>query len=114
MQVLKSVGVLSIARIMGLIYGCMGLLFAPFFLLFAILGSVAGQNRNPMAGVLGILFAMAMPFLYGLAGFVTGALGGLLYNWLSKWVGGVELELELQPAGPVAPYPIVPPATPVA
>jgi hypothetical protein len=114
MQVLKSVGVMSIARIMGLIYGGMGLLFAPFFLLFAILGSVAGQNKNPMAGVLGIVFAIAMPFLYGLTGFVMGALGGLLYNWLSKWVGGVELELELHPAGPVAPYPIMPPATPVA
>jgi hypothetical protein len=102
MQVLKSVGVMSIARIMGLIYGCMGLLFVPFFLLLAILGSVAGQNKNPMAGVLGIVFAFAMPFLYGLTGFVTGALGGLLYNWLSNWVGGIELKLELQPAGPVA------------
>ena len=67
-----------------------------------------------MAGLLGIVFAIAMPFLYGLTGFVTGALGGLLYNWLSKWVGGVELELELPPAGTAAPYPIVPPATPVA
>ena len=114
MQVLKSVGVLSIARIMGLIYGCTGLLLAPFFLLFAILGSVAGQNRNPLAGLLGIVFALAMPFLYGLTGFVTGALRGLFYNWLSKWVGGVELELELQPAEPVAPYPIAPPAAPAA
>lgn len=114
MQVLKSVGVLSIARIMGLIYGCMGLLLAPFFLLFAILGSVAGRNRNPLAGLLGIVFALAVPFLYGLTGFVTGALGGLLYNWLSKWVGGVELELEFEPAGPVAPYPIAPPAAPAA
>jgi hypothetical protein len=114
MQVLKSVGVMSVARIMGLIYGCMGLLFAPLFLVFGILGSVAGQNKNPMAGVFGIVFAIAMPFLYGLAGFVMGALGGLLYNWLSKWVGGVELELELQPARSLAPYPMVPPATPVA
>ena len=74
MQVLKSVGVMSVARITGLIYGCMGLLLAPFFLVFGILGSVAGQNKNPMAGVVGIVFAIAMPFLYGLTGFVTGAL----------------------------------------
>ena len=76
MQVLKSVGVMSIARIMGLIYGCMGLLFVPFFLLFAILGSVAGQNKNPLAGLLGIVFAIAMPFLYGVTGFA-----GLSWNW---------------------------------
>ena len=93
MQVLKSVGVLSIARIMGLIYGCLGLLFAPLFLLFAILGSVAGQNKNPMAGVLGIVFAIATPFLYGLAdsswalsvgSYTIGCrsgLAGLSWNW---------------------------------
>jgi hypothetical protein len=109
MQILKSVGVMSVARITGLIYGCMGLLLAPFFLVFGILGSVAGQNKNPMAGVVGIVFAIAMPFLYGLTGCVTGALGALLYNWLSNWVGGFEVELELQPARPVVPY-----ATPVA
>src|SRR3982074_2936467 len=33
MQIVKSVGVMSVAKIMGLIYGCMGLIFAPFFLL---------------------------------------------------------------------------------
>ena len=114
MHVLKSVGVMSVARVTGLIYGCMGLLFAPLFLVFGILGSFAAQNKNPMAGVVGMVFAIAMPFLYGLTGFVTGALGGILYNWLSNWVGGFELELQLQPARPVAPYAIAPPATPVA
>lgn len=112
MHILKSVGVMSVARIMGLLYGCMGLIFVPFFLLFGILGSIAGQNKNPIAGVVGIVFAILMPFLYGLIGFVAGAIGALLYNLLSKWVGGFELELDLLPAGPIAPYPVVPPATP--
>src|ERR1035438_9179768 len=47
MHIIKSVGVLSVAKILGLVYGCMGLLFAPFFLLFGLIGSVAGQGRSP-------------------------------------------------------------------
>ena len=111
MQILKSVGVMSVARIMGLLYGCMGLIFAPIFLLLGVLGSIAGQDKTPFAGILGIVLAVLMPVLYGVTGFVMGGIGALLYNLLSKWVGGVELELDLRPAGPVAPYPIVPRAT---
>ncbi|MGA2100332.1 MAG: hypothetical protein ABSG34_04465 [Candidatus Sulfotelmatobacter sp.] len=112
MHILKSVGVMSVAKILGLLYGCMGLLLAPFFLLFGLVGSFAGQNNVPFAGVFGIVFAILMPVIYGAMGFVMGALGALLYNVLAKWVGGFELEMDVRPAGPIAPYQIVPPATP--
>jgi len=112
MYILKSVGVMSIAKIMGLLYGCLGLLFVPLFLLLGLLGSLAGEQKTPFAGLIGIVLAVMMPVMYGLMGFVMGALGAWLYNLLSNSVGGFELELNLQPSGVVAPYPIVPPATP--
>ena len=112
MYTVKSVGVLSVAKIMGLIYGCLGLIFAPAFLLIGLLGSFAGQQKTPFAGIFGIVFAILMPVLYGLMGFICGAIGALLYNLFAKLVGGFELELDLQPAASLAPYPIVPPATP--
>jgi len=112
MYILKSVGVMSVAKIMGLLYGCAGLLFVPLFLLIGLLGSLAGQQKTPFAGLIGIALAVMMPLMYGLMGFVVGALGAWLYNLLSNWVGGLELELNLQPSGLVASYPIVPPSTP--
>jgi hypothetical protein len=112
MYIVKSVGVLSFAKIMGLIYGCLGLVFAPVFLLVGLVGSLAGQAKTPFAGVFGIVFAVCMPILYGIMGFITGAIGGLLYNLFARLVGGFELELASQPAGSLAPYPIIPPATP--
>jgi hypothetical protein len=112
MYILRSVGVMSIAKIIGLLYGCMGLLFVPLFLLFGLLGSLAGEQKTPFAGLIGIALAVMMPLMYGVMGFVVGALGAWLYNLLSNWVGGFELELNLQPSGLVAPYPIVPPPTP--
>jgi hypothetical protein len=111
MHIVKSVGVLSVAKIMGLIYGCMGLIFAPLFLLMGLMGSALGQQNSPLAGIFGVGFAVLMPVLYGAMGFVVGAVGALLYNLFAKWVGGLELELELRPYTLTAPYPIIPPAS---
>ncbi len=108
MHIVKSVGVLSIAKIMALVQACLGLIFAPLFLLVGVLGSLAGQQKTPFAGMFGVFFALFMPVLYGVIGFLTGAIGGLLYNLFAKLVGGFELEIELQPQTPVAPYPIIP------
>ena len=47
MHTIKSVGVLAVAKILGLVYGCTGLLFAPFFLFFGLIGSAAGQGNSP-------------------------------------------------------------------
>lgn len=114
MHIVKSVGVLSFAKILGLIYGCMGLVFAPFFLLIGLLGSLAGQQRTPFAGMFGVIFALFMPVLYGVFGFLMGALGAFLYNLFAGWVGGFEVEMELQSNTLSAPYPIVPAASPAS
>jgi hypothetical protein len=112
MHILKSVGVMSVAKLMGLLYGCLGLIFAPIFLLIGLLGSFAGSDKTPLAGVFGVVFAILMPVFYGAMGFVFGAIGALLYNLLAKWVGGFEFELEARTTLPAAPYPIIPPPTP--
>jgi hypothetical protein len=113
MHIVKSVGVMSVAKITALIEACLGLLFSPIFLLMGFLSSLAG-HRTPFAGVFGIVLAVLMPVFYGLAGFVTGAIGGLLYNFFAGLVGGFELELELRPQTLTAPYPIIPPTSPAS
>ncbi len=115
MHILKSVGVMSVAKISGFLYACMGLIFVPFFLIIGIAGSVVGQKDTPFApfaGLFGIVMAVLMPLLYGVMGFVMGAIGAALYNVIAKRVGGFELELTVIPSGVVAPYSLVPPATP--
>jgi hypothetical protein len=112
MHIVKSVGVLSVAKIMGLIYACMGLLFAPLFLFIGMMGSLVGQQKTPFAGAFGIFFALLMPVFYGVIGFICGAIGALLYNLFAKLVGGFELEMDLRPQSLVAPYPLVPPPSP--
>jgi hypothetical protein len=95
-----------------LIDGCVGLIFAPLFLLFGVPGSMAGANKFPLASIFGVGFAIFMPLLCGGMGFLVGAIGALLYNLFAKLVGGFELEIEERPSGLTAPYPVVPPPTP--
>src|ERR1700734_908206 len=96
MHIVKSFGVMSVAKIMGVLYACMGLLFAPFFLLFGLLGSMAGsmtgQGNSPFAGIVGVFVAILLPFFYGALGFIGGGVWGLLHNLVLKWGGGFEVE----------------------
>ena len=52
----------------------------------------------PVAGPLmvfaGGLIAVIVPLVYGLIGFVIGGVIALLYNFIVKYVGGVEVELK--------------------
>src|SRR5271154_3238188 len=103
MHIVKSVGVMSIAKIMGLVYACMGLIFSPLFLLIGLVGSMAGQSKTPFAGMFGVVFAVLLPVMYGLLGFIAGAIGAWLYNLFARLAGGFELELEAMPDTPTAP-----------
>jgi len=46
MHVIKAVKVLSVAKIMGAVYGAIGLLFLPFILLMGLAGSLAPPSRG--------------------------------------------------------------------
>lgn len=98
MQRIKSVGVLSCAKILGILYGCMGLLFIPF-LFIAGLASMATQQTNSAIGGLAMLaFGILAPVIYGAMGFVFGALGAWIYNQIAHWLGGIEIQLAPVPA----------------
>lgn len=94
---LRSVGVLSCARVSAILHGALGVLVS---LLVAIAGlaGTAATPSPPKLGMIGILIVAAiMPFFYALLGFVFGALSALLYNWVASAIGGIEMELEAVP-----------------
>ena len=98
MHILKSVGVLSAAKVGGMLYGAMGLIFIPVGLLMMSFGSLIGQS-TPIAGGYFFLLSITLPLVYGVMGFFIGALGAIIYNVVAGWVGGLEMRLEIAPAG---------------
>jgi hypothetical protein len=110
MYTVKSVGVLSVAKIAAFTYASMALIFAPFVLIAAALGAFAGGREAAAFGMVGaVLLAIVLPVVYGLMGFVFGALSAFIYNLIAGWVGGIQLQLQapqvFAAAAAPAPYP---------
>jgi hypothetical protein len=103
MNRIKSVGVLSCAKMLGVLYGCMGLLFIPFALIAGLAGMATQQARGSnlaagaISGAVLMVFGILAPFLYGTMGFVFGAIGAWIYNLIAKRLGGIEIQLEAAP-----------------
>lgn len=105
-MIVKSIRVLSLAKIMGTIYATLGLIFGLIFSLVSVLGIAVGSlvesaNGNPEALVgtlFGLLFGVGavivLPILYGTLGFLAGLLVSAIYNFAARTIGGVELEVE--------------------
>jgi len=94
MYKLKSVGVLSVAKVLGAMYTLLGLILMPFVLIIGMVGAFAGGGKNPLGAMGGVFLAICLPIVYGLMGFVIGALSSLLYNLMAGWLGGVEFEIQ--------------------
>jgi hypothetical protein len=91
-QRIKRFGVLQMAKVLGLLYLLMGVVFAAIFMLF---GSLLPRGEMGEAGwMFGSGMVVAVPLVYGALGFVFGALAAWLYNLVASWTGGVELDLE--------------------
>jgi hypothetical protein len=86
-QRIRRFGVGQTAKVFGLLYGIMGLVFVP---LFAAVAAVAPQEEGVGFGV---GFAIALPVIYAIIGFISSAVGCAIYNLVAGWVGGIEVEL---------------------
>jgi hypothetical protein len=107
MTTIRSIRVFSAAKVNALLYGILGLLAAPFFLLGPGLAMLGGSTRP--SGVGGIIFLAAfLPFCYAIFGFITGALMAFIYNAIAHAVGGIEVELQT-PAPVILTTPVVQP-----
>ncbi len=91
---LKSIAPLQLGKMLALLYGIMGAIFCPFFLLMSL---VASHGPTPQrVGVLafGTGFALMLPFIYAAFGFIGGIVSAFIYNLIAKWIGGIEVEVE--------------------
>ena len=90
---LKRLGVLSVAKLQAILMAVFGLILA---ILYAFAGTMIGVVYGSAGLGVGFgLFAIIIfPILYGLLGFISGAIIAFLYNLFAGWFGGVEMEFE--------------------
>jgi hypothetical protein len=87
---------------LGAVYAGVGLIIGFFFSLIGVLQGLFLQGTDlGGAAAFGFLFGIGaiifMPIMYGVMGFVGGALGAFIYNLVSGAVGGMELVLREKP-----------------
>jgi hypothetical protein len=85
-QRIQRFGIAQTAKVFGVLYGLMGVVVLPIFALAAAFA--------PSEAGFGVGFALVLPVLYAVFGFVFVAIGCWLYNLVAGWVGGIEVELD--------------------
>ena len=77
----------SLAKVLGLIYLILALIFSPFILLMMCAEGPIGLTESLLIMIVVVIF-------YGIAGGIGGFLIGVIYNFVAKKFGGIEMEIE--------------------
>jgi len=92
---LKRIGVLSAAIFQGAAMAAIALLAVLVFLVVGgiFVGTSGGEGLEGFltGGPMALLVA---PIIYGVMGFIGGAIGASIYNIVAKMTGGIEYETE--------------------
>jgi hypothetical protein len=94
-MIVRRLGPLSFAKVSGVLYALMGLIFGACISLISLVGGAFMPKESGATGMLfGAAAIVALPLFYGVLGFVMSLVGAALYNLVAGWVGGVEIETQ--------------------
>jgi hypothetical protein len=97
-MVVNRIGAVSLAKIAGILYALVGLLFGAVLSLLAMAGALGGAQDAGQGALFGAIFGagaiVLFPVFYGVLGFVTVLIMALLYNGIASIVGGVEIDVQ--------------------
>lgn len=86
---------MSLGKVFGAMYIVIGIAFSIIFTLVISLPAAIGETTDSaFAGIRLFIMPFALTLGYAIAGFIAGILTAFLYNFVSKWCGGIEIELK--------------------
>ena|SRR5690348_3707441 len=100
---IRRFGVISVAKMYALLMFIFGLIFGVLYglmlIVFGAAMSAMGPSRDSAAGgvgtvVMGVGMMIGLPLFYGVLGFISGAIGALIYNAVAGIIGGIKFDLE--------------------
>ena len=102
-MVIRKIGVLSLGKVMALMYAGIGLVIGVLYALFAVVGggammAMGGEEGAALGGGMmmgmGLAAVIVLPILYGVFGFIGGIISAFFFNLAAKYAGGLELEVQ--------------------
>jgi hypothetical protein len=105
---LKRVDLGSLFKVAFLLYAVLGLVAgltaALVFMMMGSLGSLLSEEGIPgfgmVTGVAGMVLVPVLSMMYGIMGSIVVTIVGLLYNLAAGRVGGMKLEFDVKDATP--------------
>ncbi|MCR9201876.1 MAG: hypothetical protein NXI04_24795 [Planctomycetaceae bacterium] len=91
---LRRVGILSVAMFAGTAAAAMALIFALMLMMFAGVGLAGGNALTPAGVGAGVGFVVFAPIMYGIMGFIGGAVNAVIYNVIAEITGGIRMEFD--------------------
>ena len=88
---LRKISVFQTSKVAAVLYGVLGLVFAPFIFLAGMFMPGEASGAGLFGGLLG---ALVLPVVYAVVGFIGTAIACVIYNVLAGMTGGIEFELE--------------------
>jgi hypothetical protein len=82
----------QVAKVMGVLYIVMGLVFAALFFMVSKLIPTEAENAVGFPFSSGLM--LVLPIFYGVIGFIATLIGAALYNMVAGFVGGIDVELD--------------------
>jgi len=83
---------MSCAKVVGLVYLILGLVFGACLSLISMLGFAGGTN-SVLQGMFGAAAIVVLPIFYGLLGFLGTLIMTSLFNLVVGITGGVEVDV---------------------
>lgn len=85
----KQFDVMSVAKIQAVIMAIFGFIAGLFISIFGGMASIFSDSLPGATGIVGIGAIIILPIVYGIMGFISGAIGAIVYNFVASKIGGI-------------------------
>ncbi|HEY9737142.1 MAG TPA: hypothetical protein V6D06_12700 [Trichocoleus sp.] len=92
---LTKIDSFSLGKLQAAVLAVAGIVFGLIFGIAGLLGSFS-EGRFLGGLVLAIAATIGFPLAYGVLGFFSGYVGGLIYNLAANTIGGIKIALQFE------------------
>lgn len=89
---ITKINPLSLGKVVAIITGVIGLFFGAMGILFMGLYTIAPIEIMEIVPMMAAF--LMIPVIYAVFGFIAGIIVAIIFNFISKYIGGLELEIE--------------------
>ncbi len=93
---IQKFGVIQTAKVAAVLYLIITAIMVVPMGIFTFLIGTTNDETGTAESMFGGVFLIFAPIIYAVVGFIFVAISCLIYNLVSKWVGGIEIEIDDQ------------------